>query len=69
MDPRRGVRTQRVFVRSDAALLAALVERVDAGVLTIDVADRRPLRAIAAVHADADAGRLAGKTVLVPTGQ
>lgn len=64
--PQRGVRAQRVFVRSDAAQLADLVGRVDAGHLTIDVADRRPLAEIAAVHADADAGRLPGKTILTP---
>lgn len=57
---------QRVFVRSDAAQLAGLVDRVDAGQLSIDVADRRPLSEIAAVHADADAGRLPGKTILTP---
>ncbi|QEN13715.1 NADP-dependent oxidoreductase [Mycolicibacterium sp. ELW1] len=62
--PQRGLRSQRVFVRSDAAQLAGLVGRVDAGRLTIDVADRRPLAEIAAVHADADAGRLPGKTIL-----
>jgi NADPH:quinone reductase-like Zn-dependent oxidoreductase len=62
----RGVRAQRVFVRSDAAQLAALVDRVDTGRLHIDVAQRRPLSDVAAVHADADAGRLPGKTILVP---
>lgn len=60
------VRTHRVFVRSDATQLADLVHRVDAGQLDIYVADRRPLRDVAAVHDDADAGRLPGKTVLVP---
>ncbi|WP_280277737.1 NADP-dependent oxidoreductase [Nocardia wallacei] len=63
--PGRGVRTPRVFVRSDAGQLAELVRRVDAGELRIDVADRRPLADLAAVHADADAGRLPGKTILV----
>ena len=62
--PQRGLRSQRVFVRSDATQLAELVGRVDAGHLTIDVADRRPLAEIAAVHADADAARLPGKTIL-----
>ncbi|MGB3230998.1 MAG: NADP-dependent oxidoreductase [Mycobacterium sp.] len=62
----REVRTQRVFVRPDAAQLAHLVDRVDAGRLRIDVADRRPLAQGAAVHEDSDAGRLHGKTVLVP---
>jgi NADPH:quinone reductase-like Zn-dependent oxidoreductase len=60
------VRTQRVFVRSDAAQLAGLVGRVDAGELHIDVADRRPLAEVAAVHEESDAGRLPGKTLLIP---
>ncbi|MBX7448800.1 NADP-dependent oxidoreductase [Mycolicibacterium sp. 3033] len=67
-EPPRGVRTQRVFVRSDAAELAALVTRVDEGQLRIEVADRRPLAEAAAVHADSDNGRLHGKTLLVPAG-
>ena len=65
--PSRGVRSQRIFVRSDAAQLAGLVDRVDAGRLRIDVADRRPLEQAAAVHSDSDAGRLHGKTILIPT--
>jgi NADPH:quinone reductase-like Zn-dependent oxidoreductase len=65
-EPGRGVRTVRIFVRSDAAQLAELVGRVDAGELRIDVAERRPLTGLAAVHDEAVAGRLAGKTVLIP---
>jgi NADPH:quinone reductase-like Zn-dependent oxidoreductase len=65
-DAGRGVRTVRVFTRSDAAQLAELVARVDAGDLQIDVAERRPLADLAAVHDAAVAGRLAGKTVLIP---
>ena len=65
-DDARGVRTARVFVRSDAAQLAELVTRVDAGALRINVAERRPLADLAAVHDQAAAGRLAGKTVLTP---
>lgn len=64
--PARRVRTQRIFVRSDAAQLAGLVSRVDAGHLRIEVVDRRPLTDAAAVHDDSDAGRLPGKTILVP---
>ncbi|GAA2620792.1 NADP-dependent oxidoreductase [Dactylosporangium fulvum] len=64
--PGRGVRTAQVYVRSDAGQLAELVARVDAGALHIDVAERRPLADLAAVHDDAVAGRLAGKTVLIP---
>jgi NADPH:quinone reductase-like Zn-dependent oxidoreductase len=65
-DAGRGVRTMRVFVRSDAVQLAELVARVDAGVLQIEVAERRPLTDLAAVHDEAAAGRLSGKTVLTP---
>jgi NADPH:quinone reductase-like Zn-dependent oxidoreductase len=56
----------RVFVRSDAARLAELVALVDAGNLKIDVAARRPLADLAAVHDEAAAGRLSGKTILIP---
>jgi NADPH:quinone reductase-like Zn-dependent oxidoreductase len=63
---RDSVRTVQVFVRSDAAELAGLVARVDAGDLKIHVAQRRPLADLAAVHHEADAGRLAGKTILTP---
>ncbi|MFG2544146.1 hypothetical protein ACGFOM_17070 [Streptomyces sp. NPDC048594] len=41
--------------------------RVDAGRLRLHVAARRPVAGLAAVHEDAGAGRLPGKTVvLVP---
>ena len=65
-DPGRGVRTVQMFARSDAAQLAGLVALVDAGDLRIEVAGRRPLTDLAAVHDQAAAGRLAGKTVLTP---
>ena len=65
-DAGRGVRTVRVFARSDASQLAKLVARVDAGVVQIEVAERRPLTDLAAVHDQAAAGRLAGKTILTP---
>jgi NADPH:quinone reductase-like Zn-dependent oxidoreductase len=68
-NPDRHVRTQRVFVRSDAAQLAGLVSRVDAGQLHVEVVNRRPLEDAAAVHEDSDAGRLHGKTILVPAGK
>ncbi|MGW0810838.1 NADP-dependent oxidoreductase [Nonomuraea sp. NPDC002799] len=65
-DAGRGVRTVRMFVRSDATQLTELIARVDAGELKIEVAERRPLTDLAAVHDEAAAGRLAGKTVLIP---
>jgi len=65
-DAGRGVRTVQVFLRGDAAQLAELVTRVEAGDLEIEVAERRPLTDLAAVHDEAAAGQLAGKTVLIP---
>lgn len=55
-----------VSVRNDPAQLADLVSSVDAGDLKIDVAARRPLTDLAAVHDEAVAGQLAGKTVMIP---
>ncbi|OBH51741.1 NADP-dependent oxidoreductase [Mycobacterium sp. E2479] len=65
-NPGRGVRSQRVFVRSDAAQLAELVTRVEQGQLRIEVANRLPLDQAAAVHADSDSGHLHGKTIVIP---
>ena len=65
-DAGRGVRAVQVFARSDAAQLGELVARVDAGDLKIDVAQRRPLADLPAVHDQAAAGRLPGKTILIP---
>ncbi|MFG3339143.1 NADP-dependent oxidoreductase [Glycomyces sp. NPDC048151] len=62
----RGVRMEQVYVRSDAKRLTDLVTLVDAGELRIDVAERLPLDALAAVHDRAFAGGLLGKTVLIP---
>lgn len=68
-NPPRAVRTQRVFVRSDATQLAGLVDRVNDGRLRVEVVDRRPLADAAAVHDASDAGRLHGKTLFIPTEQ
>lgn len=57
-DAGRGIRTVHVFGRSDVTQLAALVARVDAGDLAIEVAERLPLADLATVHARA-AGRFA----------
>jgi NADPH:quinone reductase-like Zn-dependent oxidoreductase len=65
-DAGRGVRVVSVSSRSDAAQLAGLVARADAGELKIDVAGRRPLTDLAAVHDAAVAGQLPGKTILIP---
>jgi NADPH:quinone reductase-like Zn-dependent oxidoreductase len=65
-DVGRGVRVVAVFSRSDAAQLAGLVARVDSGDLKIDVAERRPLAGLAAVHDQAVSGQLPGKVILIP---
>lgn len=64
-EPGRSVRVVRMAVRSDTAQLAELLARVAAGTLRIDVVSRRPLAELPAVHAEADSGALAGKTVIV----
>lgn len=64
-EPARSVRTASLWVRSDAAQLSELIAKVDAGQVRLHVADRRPLVELRAVHEDAGAGRLAGKTLLI----
>ncbi|MFJ1785028.1 zinc-binding dehydrogenase [Streptomyces anulatus] len=64
-DPARGVRGASLWVRSDGAQLAELVAKVDAGKLRIHVAAHRPVAELAAVHEEAGAGLLTGKTVVL----
>ncbi|GLY43972.1 NADPH:quinone reductase [Amycolatopsis sp. NBRC 101858] len=65
-DEERGVRGVDLFVRSDAGQLAQLVGLIDGGELRVDVARRVPLAELPAVHAEAAAGTLAGKVVVLP---
>jgi NADPH:quinone reductase-like Zn-dependent oxidoreductase len=65
-DEERGVRAIDLFVRNDANQLAELVARVDRGELTVDVAERVPLRDLASVHGRAAAGALSGKVIVLP---
>jgi NADPH:quinone reductase-like Zn-dependent oxidoreductase len=64
-DEQRGVRGVDLYVRSDAQQLSHLVALVDAGELRIEVAQRVPLAQLPAVHAQAAAGELSGKTVIL----
>ncbi|WP_347405280.1 NADP-dependent oxidoreductase [Asanoa sp. WMMD1127] len=64
-DAQRGVRGIDLFVRSDADQLADLAARVSTGELRVEVAQRVPLAELATVHAQAAAGALPGKTVIV----
>ncbi|BDZ44885.1 NADP-dependent oxidoreductase [Naasia aerilata] len=64
-DAERGVRGVDLFVRSDPEQLARLVALVDRGELRIDVAERVPLADLPAVHAQAAAGGVSGKVVIL----
>ncbi len=66
-DPARGVRAISMFVRSDVKQLAAIVAKVDAGDLRIDISDTYPLSDIVLVHEKGEAGTFRGKVLLVPT--
>ena len=65
-DEARGVRAVDVFVRSDAEQLAHLVALVDRGELHVDVDRRVSLPELATIHAEATAGTLRGKVVVLP---
>lgn len=65
-DESRGVRAATVFVRPDRARLAELVALVDAGELTVEVTRRVALAELPALHVEADAGRIAGKVIVLP---
>jgi NADPH:quinone reductase-like Zn-dependent oxidoreductase len=65
-DARRNVRGVQMSVRSDADQLAAIVQRIDAGELRVDVSARYPLSEIGRVHQLGGSGQLRGKVVLVP---
>jgi NADPH:quinone reductase-like Zn-dependent oxidoreductase len=60
------VRSVALFVRSDRKQLAALVEQVDAGQLTVDVGSMVPLSELAEVHMSSESGELRGKVLLTP---
>jgi len=60
------VRGIDLYANSDRVQLAGLVDRVDSGELTVDVARRVPLSELPAVHEDAAASALHGKIVVVP---
>jgi len=65
-DPERTVRAISMFVRSDAKDLAAIVAKVDAGELRIDISATYPFSDIALAHEKSDAGDIRGKVLLVP---
>jgi NADPH:quinone reductase-like Zn-dependent oxidoreductase len=64
-DDNRGVRGIDLFVRSDADQLADLAARVSTGELHVEVAQRVALADLPALHTQAGASELPGKTVVV----
>ncbi|MFL6187597.1 MAG: zinc-binding dehydrogenase, partial [Actinomycetes bacterium] len=63
--PERGVEVTDVYVRADGARLAALVETLAHGLLSLHVAATRPLAQAATALQDAVAGRASGASVLM----
>lgn len=55
-----------VFVRSDAEKLAELVSLVDSGALALGVTCRIPLIELPALHAEAAAGPIVVKVIVIP---
>ncbi|GAB3921882.1 NADP-dependent oxidoreductase [Kribbella albertanoniae] len=64
-DEQRDVRGIDLFVNSNADQLAELVGLVDSGELNVAVAQRVPLAELLTVHAQAAAGTLPGKVIIV----
>ena len=65
-DQTRGVSATTVFVRPNRERLAELVSLVDAGQLHVEVTRRIPLVDLPALHAEAAAGRVPGKVIVLP---
>jgi len=65
-DESRGVRAATVFVRPNRDRLEQLVALVDAGDITVEVTRRVSLAELPALHAEAEAGRIAGKVIVLP---
>lgn len=63
-DEVRGTNSLNVWVSPNGEHLSDMVERLDAGRIMLNVADRRPLDELPAVHGDASTGTLTGKTVI-----
>jgi NADPH:quinone reductase-like Zn-dependent oxidoreductase len=61
-----GITSTGFGARNDPGILAELVRLVDAGDLTVDVAERLPLSKLADVHRRSEAGEIRGKVILIP---
>lgn len=65
-DEARGVDSKVVFVLPNRERLQELVELVDDGSLTVEVSRRIPLTELPVLHAEAAAGRIPGKVIVIP---
>ncbi len=65
-DEARGVRAATVFVRPNHERLSELLSLVDSGSLQAEVTRRIRLAKLPAPHAEAAAGRIPGKVVVLP---
>jgi NADPH:quinone reductase-like Zn-dependent oxidoreductase len=64
-DEARGVRAATVFVLPNRDRLTELVSLVDSGTLQVEVTRRIPLVELPALHAEAAAGRITGKVIVL----
>ncbi len=65
-DEARGVTAATVFVLPNRDRLTELVSLVDKGALQVEVTRRIPLTELPALHAEAAAGRIPGKVIVLP---
>ena len=65
-DESRGVTAATVFVVPNRKRLTELVALVDKGELRVEVTRRIPLTELPALHAEAAAGRIPGKVIVLP---
>lgn len=65
-DEARGVSAATVFVLPNRDRLTELVSLVDKGALPVEVTRRVPLTELPALHAEAAAGRIPGKVIVLP---
>ncbi len=63
-DTARQVLTLNMYVRSDAAQLAEIVRRIDAGTVTVDISARYPLAELSKVHELSASGGIRSKVVI-----
>lgn len=65
-DEGRGVRAATVFVLPNRERLTELVSLVNHGELSVEVSRRIPLTELPSLHAEASAGRVPGKVIILP---